>query len=53
MSTEVLGPHPDPDQLVTAVMAALDGLTRLPLIGLERFQQYPDASTIQGMLKPS
>jgi AcrR family transcriptional regulator len=44
----------EPDQLVTAVMAALDGLTRLALIDPERFQQhFPDASIIQGMLKPS
>lgn len=44
----------DPDQLVTAVMAALDGLTRLALIDPERFQaHFPDASIIQGMLKPS
>ena len=44
----------DPDQLVTAVLAALDGLTRLALIDPERFQQhFPDASIILGMLKPS
>jgi AcrR family transcriptional regulator len=44
----------DPDQLVTAVMAALDGLTRLALIDPERFQaHFPDARIIQGMLKPS
>jgi AcrR family transcriptional regulator len=44
----------DPDQLVTAVMAALDGLTRLALTDPERFQQhFPDARIIQGMLKPS
>lgn len=44
----------DPDQLVTAIMAALDGLTRLALIDPERFQQhFPAASIIQGMLKPS
>jgi AcrR family transcriptional regulator len=44
----------DPDQLVTAVMAALDGLIRLALIDPERFQQhFPDASIILGMLKPS
>ena len=43
----------DPDQLVTAVLAALDGLTRLALINPERFHQhFPDASIIQGMLKP-
>ena len=44
----------DPDQLVTAVLAALDGLTRLALINPERFHRhYPDASIILGMLKPS
>ena len=43
----------DPDQLVTAVLAALDGLTRLALTYSERFHQhYPDASIILGMLKP-
>jgi hypothetical protein len=35
-------------------MAALDGLSRLALIDPERFQKhFPDASIIQGMLKPS
>jgi AcrR family transcriptional regulator len=44
----------DPDQLVTAVLAALDGLTRLALLDPERFHQhFPDASILQGMLKPS
>jgi len=44
----------DPDQLVTAVLAVLDGLTRLALINPERFHQhFPDASIIQGMLKLS
>ncbi|MGO8948811.1 MAG: TetR/AcrR family transcriptional regulator [Ktedonobacterales bacterium] len=44
----------DPDQLLTAVMAALDGLTRLALINPEGFQKhFPDASIILGMLKPS
>ena len=43
----------DPDQLVTAVLAALDGLTRLALTNPERFQaHYPDANIILGMLKP-
>ena len=43
----------DPDQLVTAVLAALDGLARLALIDPERFHQhFPDASVILGMLKP-
>ena len=43
----------DPDQLVTAILAALDGLSRLVLIDPERFQKhFPDASILQGMLKP-
>lgn len=43
----------DPDQLVTAVQAAMDGLTRLALIDPPRFRQhFPDASIILGMLKP-
>ncbi len=43
----------DPDQLVTAVLAVLDGLTRLALLNSERFQaHYPDASIILGLLKP-
>jgi len=44
----------DPDQLVTAVLAAMDGLTRLAIIDSERFRQhFPDANIILGMLKPS
>lgn len=43
----------DPDQLVTAIMAAMDGLTRLALANPAGFQQhFPDASIILGMLKP-
>ena len=42
----------DPDQLVTAVLASLDGLTRLAIINPERFQQhFPDARIILRMLK--
>ncbi len=44
----------DPDQLVTAVMAALDGLTRLALTNPAGFRQhFPDASIILGILKPT
>jgi AcrR family transcriptional regulator len=44
----------DPDQLVTAMLAVLDGLTKLPLIDPERFHQhFPDASIILGILKPA
>ena len=44
----------DPDQLVTAIMAAMDGLTRLALIDPQRFRQhFPDASIILGMLQPA
>jgi len=43
----------DPDQLLTAVAAALDGLTRLAMSNPERFRQhFPDASIILAMLKP-
>ncbi len=43
----------DPDQLMTAVFAALDGLTRLAVSNPERFRQhFPDASIILAMLKP-
>lgn len=43
----------DPDQLVTAVLASLDGLARLSVINPERFQQhFPDARIILGMLRP-
>ena len=44
---------PDPDHLVTAVLAALDRLTRLALINSEPFHRhYPDASIILGLLHP-
>lgn len=43
----------DPDQLVTAVLVALDGLSRLAILYPERFQQhFPDASIILGMVQP-
>lgn len=43
----------DPDQLVTAVLASLDGLTRLAVINPERFQwHFPDSKIILRMLKP-
>jgi AcrR family transcriptional regulator len=43
----------DPDQLVTAVLVALDGLTRLAVSNPERFRQhFPEARIILGMLKP-
>ncbi len=43
----------DPDQLVTAVLASLDGLTRLAVVDPERFQHhFPDARIILWMLKP-
>ena len=43
----------DPDQLVTALLASLDGLTRLAIINPERFHQhFPDARLILHMLKP-
>jgi AcrR family transcriptional regulator len=43
----------DPDQLVTAVMASLDGLIRLAVINPERFQRhFPDSKIILRMLKP-
>jgi AcrR family transcriptional regulator len=42
----------DPDQLMTAVLAALDGLTRLAISNSERFQKhFPDASIILRMLR--
>jgi AcrR family transcriptional regulator len=42
----------DPDRLMTAVLAALDGLTRLAITNPERFQKhFPDASIILRMLK--
>lgn len=43
----------DPDQLVTAMMAALDGLSRLAVINPERFHQhFPAARIILRMLRP-
>jgi AcrR family transcriptional regulator len=43
----------DPDQLVTAVLATLDGLTRLAVTSPERFRRhFPDAGIILHMLKP-
>jgi AcrR family transcriptional regulator len=42
----------DPDQLVNAVLAVLDGLTRLMLISPERLRaHFPDADIILGMLR--
>lgn len=42
----------DPDQLMTAVLASLDGLARLAITNSERFQQhFPDASIILRMLR--
>ena len=44
----------DPDQLVTAVLAFLDGLVRLSVIDPERFQRhFPDARIILRMLRPN
>lgn len=41
----------DPDQLVTAVLASLDGLSRLAVINPERFHQhFPDARILLRML---
>ena len=43
----------DPDQLVNAVAAYLEGLTRLALRSPERFQQHaPDEEILLRMLKP-
>jgi AcrR family transcriptional regulator len=43
----------NPDQLVTAVSACLEGLTRLALLNPERFQKHcPDAEIILRLLKP-
>ncbi len=43
----------DPDQLVTTILATLDGLVRLAIINPERFHQhFPDANIILRMLKP-
>ncbi|HUW65113.1 MAG TPA: TetR/AcrR family transcriptional regulator [Spirochaetia bacterium] len=42
----------DPDQLVTAVTACLDGLTRLALRNPQFQEHFPDAGIILRMLKP-
>jgi AcrR family transcriptional regulator len=43
----------DPDQLVTAVLAFLDGVSRLVVVQPERFQQhFPDARIFLRMLLP-
>jgi AcrR family transcriptional regulator len=43
----------DPDQLVTAVMATLDGLSRLPVTSPDRFHHhFPEARIILSMLMP-
>jgi len=43
----------DPDQLVTAILVTLDGLTRLAVSNSERFRlHFPEARIILGMLKP-
>jgi AcrR family transcriptional regulator len=43
----------DADQLVTAVLASLDGLTRLAVINPQRFHQhFPAARVILRMLRP-
>ena len=43
----------DPDQFVTAVLAFLDGLSRLAVVHPERFQQhFPDTSLLLRMLLP-
>jgi AcrR family transcriptional regulator len=42
----------DPDQLVTAVLAMLDGLTRLAVTNPERLRRhFPEAQIIMGILK--
>ena len=44
----------DPDQLVTAVLALLDGLTRLATSDPNRFHQhFPDAGIVLGLLLPA
>lgn len=44
----------DPDQLATAVMAYLDGLTRLAVYNPERFKRhFPDVGIVLRMLKPA
>ena len=43
----------DPDQLVTALMVYLDGLTRLAVYNPEQFSKhFPDAEIILRLLKP-
>jgi AcrR family transcriptional regulator len=44
----------DPDQLVTAVLAILDGLSRLAAGNPDRFHQhFPDAHIVLGLLLPA
>jgi AcrR family transcriptional regulator len=44
----------DPDQLVTAILAMLDGLSRLAVFNPDRFHQhFPDARIVLGLLLPS
>lgn len=44
----------DPDQLVTAILAMLDGLSRLAVYYPDRFHQhFPDARIVLGLLLPS
>ncbi len=44
----------DPDQLVTAILATLDGLSRLAVFNPDRFHQhFPDARIVLGLLLPS
>ena len=43
----------DPDQLVTAILASLDGLARLAVINPDRFHRsFPDAGILLRMLLP-
>jgi AcrR family transcriptional regulator len=51
-ATGEVGPG-NPDQLVTAIAACLEGLTRLASHNLEQFKRYcPDADILLRMLKP-
>jgi hypothetical protein len=44
----------DPDQLVTAILVTLDGLSRLPVSNPDRFHQhFPDARIVLGLLLPA
>jgi hypothetical protein len=44
----------DPDQLVTAILAMLDGLSRLASSNPDRFHQhFPDARIVLGLLLPA